>query len=67
MSGAKGTRHPLPRSREARHGEIPERDEQQKGEGSDPAEPVQPAADAVDPRGRSYPVYDQARKGARAS
>lgn len=51
-----GKGHPLPRSGEARHGEIPESLEARKGEGDDPRAVVQPEGDPVDPDGESY-VY----------
>ena len=47
MSGDKGRRHPLPQSGEARHGEIPETDECEKGRGEDEAEVIQPGPDAA--------------------
>jgi hypothetical protein len=48
-------RHPLPRSAEARHDQIPEREEREKGFGEDSEAMVQPKAVAVDPDGRPYP------------
>lgn len=48
--------HPLPASREARHGEIPEQAEREKGQGEDAAEQVTPEGEAVDPSGRPYPA-----------
>lgn len=66
MSGA-GSRHPLPASGEARHGEIPETDEAEKGRGDEGAEVVQPTRPVVDPDGRPYraglPDEDQRRDG----
>lgn len=53
MSGA--PRHPLPESEEARHDEIPERDEREKGQGEDGKALVQPDPQAVDPDGEPYP------------
>lgn len=47
-------RHPLPRSEEARHDQIPEHLEREKGVGDDSAEPVQPAKVPVTPDGRPY-------------
>lgn len=47
-------RHPLPRSEEARHDEIPEHLEREKGVGDDSAAPVQPAKAPVDPDGEPY-------------
>ena len=54
MTDAKA-RHPLPESGEARHDEIPESMEAEKGRGNEGAEIVQPAAEAVDPDGKPYP------------
>ncbi len=53
--------HPLPGSDEARHGEIPEHVEQEKGRGEDPAPVVQPQ-DAVNPDGEPY-RYDDLGRG----
>lgn len=47
-------RHPLPRSEEARHDQIPEHVEQEKGVGDDSAAPVQPAKTPVAPDGQPY-------------
>ena len=49
-----GKGHPLPGSEEARHGEIPEHLEREKGRGDDPAEAIQPAAEPVNPDGAPY-------------
>ena len=54
MTGDSQRRHPLPRSEEARHGEIPEHLEREKGTGDDSARPVQPAGAPVDPDGEPY-------------
>lgn len=54
MADHKG--HPLPRSDEARHGEIPEGAERDKGRGDDPAAVNQPAGAAVTPEGEPYRV-----------
>jgi hypothetical protein len=59
MSGGGG--HPLPGSGEARHNEIPETVEQEKGRGDDPAAIVQPDG-AVNPDGEPY-RYDDAGRG----
>lgn len=59
MAGGSG--HPLPGSGEARHNEIPEALEQEKGRGDDPAQVVQPAR-AVNPDGEPY-RYDDAGRG----
>ena len=48
-----GKGHPLPGSDEARHDEIPERAEAEKGRGDDPAPVVQPDR-AVAPDGEPY-------------
>jgi len=61
MSGDKGRRHPLPQSGEARHGEIPETDEREKGRGEDEAEVIQPGPDAVNPDGKPYHFDDLGR------
>jgi len=47
-------RHPLPRSDEARHDEIPEHLEREKGQGDDSRARVQPADAPVDPEGEAY-------------
>jgi hypothetical protein len=52
---ARKPRHPLPASDEARHDQIPERLESEKGMGEDSAQAVQPASDAVTPDGEHYP------------
>ena len=49
-----GHGHPLPDSEEARHDEIPEHVEQEKGRGDDSKAQVQPAADPVSPDGERY-------------
>jgi len=48
------SRHPLPRSDEARHDEIPEHLEREKGQGDDSGARVQPAGAPVDPEGEAY-------------
>lgn len=55
------TGHPLPRSGEARHNEIPEHLENQKGRGDDPAAVVQPPGDPVTPEGDTYRYGDLGR------
>jgi hypothetical protein len=57
--GGKG--HPLPASDEARHGEIPEALEAEKGLGDDPAAAVQPSGEAVNPDGEPYRYADDGR------
>jgi hypothetical protein len=47
-------RHPLPDSGEARHDEIPEPLEREKGRGDDAAGTIQPALPAVNPDGEPY-------------
>jgi hypothetical protein len=47
-------RHPLPRSEEARHDQIPEHLEREKGLGDDSAAPVQPDKAHVAPDGEPY-------------
>ncbi|HEY1606806.1 MAG TPA: hypothetical protein VGF77_14535 [Allosphingosinicella sp.] len=56
---ARGKGHPLPGSGEARHNEIPETLEWEKGRGDDPAAIVQPDH-AVDPDGEPYRYDDRA-------
>ena len=65
-----GSRHPLPESGEARHDQIPETYEREKGRGEDDRKVVQPASPpnsnepdkdgdgpiAVNPDGEPYPV-----------
>jgi hypothetical protein len=57
---AEGKGHPLPASDEARHGEIPESLEAEKGLGDDSAPLVQPGGEAVNPDGEPY-RYDEGR------
>ncbi len=59
MTESKG--HPLPASGEARHNEIPETMEREKGRGDDPAAVVQPDG-AVNPDGEPY-RYDDLGRG----
>ena len=54
-------RHPLPESPEARHNEIPETDEREKGRGEDGDELIQPNKMAVDPDGVPYVYGDLGR------
>ena len=54
-------RHPLPRSDEARHSEIPEHLEQEKGCGDDARAAVQPAGEPVAPDGEPYRSADPGR------
>ena len=56
-----GPSHPLPDSAEARHGEIPESIEAEKGRGEDAAGPVAPRRPAVNPDGEPYRVDDLGR------
>lgn len=49
-----GTGHPLPDSDEARHDEIPEHAEREKGRGDDSSEAIQPAGEPVTPEGEPY-------------
>jgi hypothetical protein len=56
-----GKGHPLPASDEARHGEIPEAIEAEKGLGDDPAAAVQPGGEAVNPDGEPYLYADNGR------
>jgi hypothetical protein len=57
-----GKGHPLPGSDEARHREIPEHAERDKGRGDDPTDVVQPEPDAVNPDGEPY-RYDDLGRG----
>jgi len=59
VSGGKG--HPLPDSDEARHHEIPERVEAEKGRGDDAKPIVQPGREAVNPDGERYRYDDNGR------
>lgn len=56
-----GRGHPLPRSDEARHREIPEGAEAEKGKGDDGKNVVQPDG-AVNPDGEPY-RYDDLGRG----
>ena len=49
-----GKGHPLPGSDEARHNEIPEHLERDKGRGDDAEARIQPPGDAVMPDGEPY-------------
>lgn len=53
--------HPLPASDEARHNEIPEHFERDKGRGDDARKRLQPASDPVEPDGNSYSYGDLGR------
>ena len=55
--------HPLPGSDEARHNEIPEHLEREKGLGDDSKAVVQPQDEAVNPDGEPY-RYDDLGRGA---
>jgi hypothetical protein len=56
-----GKGHPLPASDEARHAEIPEGLEAEKGLGDDSESAVQPAGEAVNPDGEPYRYGDNGR------
>lgn len=56
-----GKGHPLPASDEARHNEIPEALEAEKGEGDDSKPVVQPGREAVNPDGEPYRFDDNGR------
>jgi hypothetical protein len=60
MAG-EGEGHPLPASDEARHGEIPESAEAEKGRGDDEEAAVTPAGEAVNPDGKPYRNADSGR------
>ena len=55
------TGHPLPQSDEARHNEIPEEAERQKGKGDEGKEVVTPSPGAVNPDGEPYRYDDLGR------
>lgn len=57
-----GEGHPLPASDEARHNEIPETLEEEKGRGDDSRAVVTPGRVAVNPDGEPY-RYDDAGRG----
>jgi hypothetical protein len=57
-----GKGHPLPASDEARHGEIPESAEAEKGRGDDDRAAATPAGAAVNPDGEPY-RWDDAGRG----
>lgn len=57
-----GSGHPLPESDEARHGEIPERAEEEKGRGSEGQDVVTPHPTGVNPDGEPY-RYDDLGRG----
>ena len=54
--------HPLPESDEARHKEVPEQIEREKGRGEEGQEVVQPTRPAVNPDGEPY-RYDDLGRG----
>ena len=56
-----GSGHPLPASDEARHNEIPEHAERDKGRGDDPSAAIQPAEAPVTPEGQRYGYADLGR------
>jgi len=56
-----GKGHPLPASAEARHDEIPEELEAEKGLGDDSEGVIQPAGEAVNPDGEPYRYADNGR------
>lgn len=56
-----GKGHPLPASDEARHGEIPETLEKEKGTGDDPRPAIQPEPKPVTPDGEPYRYDDIGR------
>jgi hypothetical protein len=57
-----GGGHPLPGSDEARHNEVPERLEDEKGRGDDPAPVTTPNPDGANPDGEPY-RYDDLGRG----
>ena len=56
-----GKGHPLPGSEEARHNEIPEHVERDKGRGDDAGKANQPAGKPVSPEGKPYAYADLGR------
>ena len=56
-----GKGHPLPASDEARHNEIPEGVEEEKGRGDDSRAVVQPGPEAANPDGEPYRYDDNGR------
>ena len=56
-----GKGHPLPASDEARHNEVPEHLERDKGRGDDAEAANQPAEDPVTPDGEPYQYGDLGR------
>ena len=61
MNG-KNSGHPLPESDEARHKEVPEHIEREKGRGEEGQDVVQPTKPAVNPDGEPY-RYDDLGRG----
>lgn len=64
MAGGKedgGKGHPLPESGEARHGEIPEQLEREKGTGEEGEKVIQPRQPAANPDGEPYRYDDLGR------
>ena len=57
-----GSGHPLPDSDEARHNEVPEHLEREKGRGDDDPTVVTPDPDGVNPDGERY-RYDDLGRG----
>ena len=55
-----GKGHPLPGSDEARHDQIPEHLERDKGRGDDAEARIQPPGDAVTPDGEPYSAGGEA-------
>ena len=53
-----GTGHPLPASDEARHDQIPERLEREKGQGDDAKAATRESNSAVNPDGEPYDAGD---------
>ena len=60
-----GKGHPLPGSDEARHDQIPEHLERDKGRGDDAEARIQPPGDAVAPDGEPYNADSEAEDLAR--
>jgi hypothetical protein len=61
VSASARSGHPLPASDEARHNEIPEHAERDKGRGDDPSAAIQPGEAPVTPEGERYRYADLGR------
>lgn len=59
MSGNTGSGHPLPASGEARHDQIPESLEKEKGDGDDASQVAAPSPRPVNPDGKPYGEFQR--------